>query len=118
MIKNIFTVGGWTLISRITGFVRDIVMAAILGARSAGKVASVGCTVSRLAVMFTSVACGTTRRSAPMREKLVDMPSRSAQPATKPAKPIPTPSITAAPRNSARSRRRATFCAASRISSQ
>jgi putative peptidoglycan lipid II flippase len=32
MIKNIFTVGGWTLISRITGFVRDIVMAAILGA--------------------------------------------------------------------------------------
>lgn len=32
MIKNIFTVGGWTLVSRITGFVRDIVMAAILGA--------------------------------------------------------------------------------------
>lgn len=32
MIRNIFTVGGWTLVSRITGFVRDIVMAAILGA--------------------------------------------------------------------------------------
>jgi putative peptidoglycan lipid II flippase len=32
MIRNIFTVGGWTLISRITGFVRDIIMAAILGA--------------------------------------------------------------------------------------
>jgi putative peptidoglycan lipid II flippase len=31
MIKNIFTVGGWTLISRVTGFVRDIVMAAVLG---------------------------------------------------------------------------------------
>ena len=25
-------VGGWTLISRVTGFVRDIVMAAVLGA--------------------------------------------------------------------------------------
>jgi putative peptidoglycan lipid II flippase len=32
MIKNIFTVGGWTLVSRITGFARDIIMAAILGA--------------------------------------------------------------------------------------
>jgi putative peptidoglycan lipid II flippase len=32
MIRNIFTVGGWTLISRITGFVRDVVMAAALGA--------------------------------------------------------------------------------------
>src|ERR1051325_3271313 len=32
MIRNIFTVGGWTLVSRVTGFVRDIVMAAILGA--------------------------------------------------------------------------------------
>ncbi len=32
MIRNIFTVGGWTLVSRITGFVRDIVMAAVLGA--------------------------------------------------------------------------------------
>src|SRR5262252_10100677 len=32
MIRNIFTVGGWTLISRVTGFVRDIVMAAVLGA--------------------------------------------------------------------------------------
>jgi dTDP-4-amino-4,6-dideoxygalactose transaminase len=33
MIKNIFTVGGWTLVSRITGFARDIIMEAILGAR-------------------------------------------------------------------------------------
>ena len=36
--------------------------------------------------MFTRVARGTTTRSAPMREKLVAMPSRSAQPATKLAK--------------------------------
>ena len=32
MLKNILSVGGYTLISRITGFVRDIVLAAVLGA--------------------------------------------------------------------------------------
>ncbi|MCC6888597.1 MAG: murein biosynthesis integral membrane protein MurJ [Hyphomicrobiales bacterium] len=32
MIGRIFTVGGFTLLSRITGFLRDIVLAAILGA--------------------------------------------------------------------------------------
>ena len=32
MIKRIATVGGWTLISRISGFIRDVVMAAVLGA--------------------------------------------------------------------------------------
>ncbi len=32
MIGRIFTVGGFTLLSRITGFARDIMLAAILGA--------------------------------------------------------------------------------------
>ncbi|HEY7297860.1 MAG TPA: murein biosynthesis integral membrane protein MurJ [Xanthobacteraceae bacterium] len=32
MIGRIFTVGGFTLVSRITGFLRDIVLAAVLGA--------------------------------------------------------------------------------------
>src|ERR1700747_2032482 len=32
MIDRILTVGGITLVSRVTGFLRDIVMAAILGA--------------------------------------------------------------------------------------
>src|SRR5258708_3588088 len=32
MIERILTVGGYTLLSRITGFVRDIMLAAILGA--------------------------------------------------------------------------------------
>src|SRR5438309_5845706 len=32
MLGRIFTVGGLTLLSRITGFVRDIVLAAVLGA--------------------------------------------------------------------------------------
>ena len=32
MIRSILSVGGWTLVSRVTGFARDVVMAAILGA--------------------------------------------------------------------------------------
>ena len=32
MLSRIFTVGGLTLVSRVTGFARDIVLAAILGA--------------------------------------------------------------------------------------
>src|SRR5205809_3076602 len=32
MIGRIFTVGGYTLLSRLTGFARDIMLAAILGA--------------------------------------------------------------------------------------
>src|SRR4029079_6984291 len=32
MLSRIFTVGGFTLLSRITGFTRDIMLAAILGA--------------------------------------------------------------------------------------
>src|SRR6185295_198548 len=32
MIDRILTVGGLTLVSRVTGFLRDIVMAAVLGA--------------------------------------------------------------------------------------
>src|SRR3974390_1130600 len=32
MIERILTVGGFTLASRVTGFIRDIVLAAVLGA--------------------------------------------------------------------------------------
>ncbi|MGC5781523.1 murein biosynthesis integral membrane protein MurJ [Methylobacterium sp. NFXW15] len=32
MIRSILSVGGWTLISRVTGFARDVVMAAVMGA--------------------------------------------------------------------------------------
>lgn len=32
MLRKILSVGGWTLVSRITGFLRDLVMAATLGA--------------------------------------------------------------------------------------
>src|SRR2546429_5669557 len=32
MLGRIFTVGGYTLLSRVTGFARDVVLAAVLGA--------------------------------------------------------------------------------------
>ncbi|MGB6911001.1 MAG: lipid II flippase MurJ, partial [Methyloceanibacter sp.] len=32
MIRRIATVGGWTLVSRVSGFLRDVIMAAVLGA--------------------------------------------------------------------------------------
>ncbi|MGJ3264996.1 MAG: murein biosynthesis integral membrane protein MurJ [Salinarimonas sp.] len=32
MLKKIVSVGGWTLVSRVTGFARDVTMAAVLGA--------------------------------------------------------------------------------------
>ncbi len=32
MIQRFFTVGGWTLVSRVSGFARDVTMAALLGA--------------------------------------------------------------------------------------
>jgi putative peptidoglycan lipid II flippase len=32
MIERILTVGGFTLLSRMTGFIRDIILAAVLGA--------------------------------------------------------------------------------------
>src|SRR3712207_3857463 len=30
MLKHILSVGGWTLVSRVTGFVRDVVIAAVM----------------------------------------------------------------------------------------
>lgn len=32
LFRNILSVGGWTLVSRVTGFLRDVLMAALLGA--------------------------------------------------------------------------------------
>src|SRR5271166_5618119 len=31
MVRNIFSVGGWTVASRLTGFFRDMALAALLG---------------------------------------------------------------------------------------
>ena len=52
MIRNLFTVGGWTLVSRVTGFVRDIVMAAVLGA---GPVADAFLVAFRLPNHFRAI---------------------------------------------------------------
>ncbi|HLL28313.1 MAG TPA: murein biosynthesis integral membrane protein MurJ [Xanthobacteraceae bacterium] len=52
MIRNIFTVGGWTLVSRVTGFARDIVMAAVLGA---GPVADAFLVAFRLPNHFRAI---------------------------------------------------------------
>lgn len=52
MIRQIFTVGGWTLISRVSGFVRDIVMAAVLGA---GPVADAFLVAFRLPNHFRAI---------------------------------------------------------------
>src|SRR5919112_652853 len=31
MLRKILSVGGWTLVSRVTGFARDVVLAAVMG---------------------------------------------------------------------------------------
>ena len=49
MLGRIFTVGGYTLLSRLTGFARDIMLAAILGA---GPVADAFFVAQRLPNLF------------------------------------------------------------------
>ena len=49
MLGRIFTVGGYTLLSRLTGFARDIMLAAILGA---GPVADAFFVALRLPTIF------------------------------------------------------------------
>src|SRR3954471_3505495 len=52
MLGRIFTVGGYTLLSRLTGFARDIMLAAILGA---GPVADAFFVAFRLPNHFRSL---------------------------------------------------------------
>lgn len=52
MLRRIFTVGGYTLLSRITGFARDIILAAILGA---GPVADAFFVALRLPNAFRAI---------------------------------------------------------------
>jgi putative peptidoglycan lipid II flippase len=49
VIRGILTVGGWTMASRILGFVRDILIAALLGA---GPVADAFFVANRLPNLF------------------------------------------------------------------
>src|SRR5579859_6212110 len=50
--KAVFTIGGWTLLSRITGLVRDSLMASFLGA---GMVADAFAVAFRFPNMFRSL---------------------------------------------------------------
>src|SRR3981081_3479574 len=52
MLGRIFTVGGYTLLSRLTGFARDIMLAAILGA---GPVADAFFVALRVATPFRAI---------------------------------------------------------------
>src|SRR3954452_15951892 len=52
MLRKILSVGGWTLGSRLTGFARDIVMAAIMGA---GLVADAFVVAQRLPNHFRAI---------------------------------------------------------------
>lgn len=52
MLQRILTVGGWTLVSRVTGFLRDVVMAAVLGA---GPVADAFLVAFRLPNHFRAI---------------------------------------------------------------
>ena len=49
MVRGILTVGGWTMASRILGFARDILIAALLGA---GPVADAFFVANRLPNLF------------------------------------------------------------------
>ncbi|HEX8417924.1 MAG TPA: lipid II flippase MurJ, partial [Methylobacterium sp.] len=52
MIRSILSVGGWTLVSRVTGFARDVVTAAVLGA---GPVADAFVVAFRLPNHFRAI---------------------------------------------------------------
>ncbi|GJD80284.1 putative lipid II flippase MurJ [Methylobacterium gregans] len=52
MIRSILSVGGWTLVSRATGFARDVVMAAVMGA---GPVADAFVVAFRLPNHFRAI---------------------------------------------------------------
>ena len=52
MLKQIVSVGGWTLVSRVSGFLRDVVMAAIMGA---GPVADAFVVALRLPNLFRAI---------------------------------------------------------------
>src|SRR5271154_1711122 len=49
MLRNVLTVGGWTMASRVLGFLRDILIAALLGA---GPVADAFFVANKLPNLF------------------------------------------------------------------
>ena len=80
MIKRIATVGGWTLISRVSGFIRDVVMAAVLGA---GPMADAFFVAFRLPNHFRAIF---RRRRASPRPSCPPMRARCSRPGIDAAK--------------------------------
>ncbi len=66
MIGKILTVGGYTLLSRLTGFVRDIMLAAIIGA---GPVADAFFVAFRLPNHFRAIFA---EGGAPVSDRLAE----------------------------------------------
>ncbi|MBB4041447.1 putative peptidoglycan lipid II flippase [Microvirga flocculans] len=52
MFKKILSVGGWTLVSRLTGFIRDVVIAAVMGV---GPIADAFVVASRIPNHFRAI---------------------------------------------------------------
>src|SRR3712207_7092406 len=52
MFKKILSVGGWTLVSRLTGFIRDVVLAAVMGV---GPIADAFVVASRIPNHFRAI---------------------------------------------------------------
>jgi len=77
MLGRIFTVGGYTLLSRLTGFARDIMLAAILGA---GPVADAFFVALRLPNHFRAIFAEGAFNAAFVREIKKVFPDRSLSP--------------------------------------
>jgi hypothetical protein len=67
MIERILTVGGFTLLSRATGFARDIILAAVLGAGPWPTPSSWLCGCPTTSAPYLQKGRSTRRLSPPMR---------------------------------------------------
>ena len=90
MIKRIATVGGWTLVSRVSGFIRDVVMAAELGA---GPMADAFFVAFRLPNHFRAIFAEGAFAAA-------FVPAYARTLGSRPASTPPSSSPTASPRRS------------------
>ena len=65
MFRKILSVGGWTLVSRLTGFIRDVVLAAVMGV---GPIADAFVVASRIRTISgpSSAKAPSTARSSPL----------------------------------------------------
>ena len=67
MIERILTVGGFTLLSRATGFARDIILAAVLGAGPVADAFFVALRLPNHSAPYSRKERSTLRSFPPMR---------------------------------------------------